>query len=82
MSKAILVMDMPSNCLQCEFSTDDNFTCFCVVNSMECSTVKRPDWCPLRPAPEKRHTLDNFWEMCANIVRNACIDEILGEEIE
>ena len=31
-------------------------------------------------APEKRQTLDNFWEMCANIVRNACIDEILGDK--
>ena len=78
--KAILVLEMPSSCLQCEFSIDDDFTCFCIVNSMECSTVKRPDWCPLKPMPEKKDEM----KACVNsqysyaVGYNACIDEILG----
>ena len=87
--KAILVLEMPSSCDVCPFvrMIGNNFICTPKENSKEfCSVyyqVKneiRPDWCPLKPAPEKRHTLDNFWEMCANIVRNACIDEILGDK--
>ena len=75
MNKAILVMDMPSSCLQCELSTDDDFTCFCVVNSLECSTVSRPTWCPLKELPQKQEDLPT------NIYRegwNACIDKIMG----
>ena len=84
--KAILVMDMPSSCLECPIGKDMSIpieTCIkcpfgkCVIDE---ETRTRPNWCPLRPAPKKRHTLDNFWEMCANIVRNACIDEILGDK--
>lgn len=91
--KAILVMDMPSSCIDCRFcrEIDEGVNACCEImdepNDNElCRTIdvsypqEKPDWCPLRPAPEKRQTLDNFWEMCANIVRNACIDEILGDK--
>lgn len=83
--KAILVMDMPSSCLQCEFSIDDDFTCFCIVNSMECSTVKRPDWCPLKPMPEKMQVCGKYPQPDGivpsyKIGYNACIDEILGDK--
>ena len=84
--KAILVMDMPSSCLECPIGKDMSIpieTCIkcpfgkCVIDE---EVRARPNWRPLRPAPEKRQTLDNFWKMCANIVRNACIDEILGDK--
>ena len=88
--KAILVMDMPSGCLQCEFSTDDDFTCFCIVNSTECSTVTRPDWCPLKPMPKKKEDkqyrgngvfgINTAMETRFNQGYNACIDEILGDK--
>ena len=79
--KAILVLEMPSSCLQCEFSIDDDFTCFCIVNSMECSTVKRPDWCPLKPMPSKKDKPTKSESVaCFNSGYNACIDEILGDK--
>ena len=82
--KAILVMDMPSSCLECPIGKDMSIpieTCIkcpfgkCAIDE---ETETRPDWCPLRPAPEKRQTTDDFWQGCVNIVRNHCIDEILG----
>lgn len=77
MSKAILVIDMPNSCLQCELSTDDDFTCFCVVNSVECSTVSRPTWCPLKEVPKKKK--DTLMTNYSRYVRgwNDCIDRIL-----
>ena len=94
--KAILVIEMPSSCCKCDFqamNVRDNPICIlctesCVEQFKSKDEYKRintdlrtkPDWCPLRPAPEKRNTIDDFWEMCADIVRNACIDEILGDK--
>lgn len=83
--KAILIMDMPSSCRGCHIMfTEDAFTNYCPCNRDDVTAYIRndtkPDWCPLRPAPEKRQTTDDFWEMCADIVRNACIDEILGDK--
>ena len=44
-------------------------------------TGKRPDWCPLKPMPEKViksiHDSDETWFW--NQGWNACIDKILGE---
>ena len=83
MSKAILVMDMPSACKDCPLRVSiDESIC---VKTLKDITDKeyfeqRPDWCPLRPAPEKRHSNDNLMELLADIVRNACIDEILGDK--
>lgn len=79
--KAILVLEMPSACKDCPLRVSiDESIC---VKTLKDITDKeyfeqRPDWCPLRPAPEKRHSNDNLMELLADIVRNACIDEILG----
>ena len=84
--KAILVMDMPSSCDMCELaSLVGKGEVMCAIDRMETRKYEdackdKPDWCPLKPAPEKRNTIDDFWEMCADIVRNACIDEILGDK--
>lgn len=82
--KAILVLnEMPSVCKDCPLRVSiDESIC---VKTLKDITDKeyfeqRPDWCPLRPAPEKRHSNDNLMELLADIVRNACIDEILGDE--
>ena len=80
-------MDMPSKCRDCQFyyqthDENDDYVSKCeVLNDMTIDGfIDKYSGYPLKPAPEKRHTLDNFWEMCANIVRNACIDEILGDK--
>lgn len=96
MSKAVLVMDMPDRCKDCDFY-DNNIhlekICHAKVeNSEKCGLYYReienhavkPDWCPLRPVPEKvtepideedigkdysEGTMDGW---------NACIDAIGG----
>ena len=75
--KAILVLnEMPENCFKCKLQ--DWANCRIVKGCHTGDT--RPDWCPLRPAPEKRQTTNDFWQGCVNIVRNHCIDEILGNK--
>ena len=90
----MLIMDMPSNCYECELN---NYH-FCDVtgDNIEIyrNTEYKPTWCPLREVPQKKEvkSLDEALEELkngkdvANIVfepltnygYNACIDEILG----
>lgn len=82
--KAILVLEMPSSCDECPLfgSHYSDMTCRGNGRGINYPYPKevRQDWCPLRPIPEKRQTTDDFWQGCVNIVRNACIDEILGDK--
>lgn len=78
MSKAVLVMDMPESCYQCPFG-NDNFECDVIGRPLDVNQkIEKPDWCPLRPMPEKDKRIDT----CINkqYVRgwNACIDAIGG----
>lgn len=84
MSKAILVMDMPKNCYECNLRFT-NLSCedicskdnkYIEVNIFE----RKPKWCPLREVPQKRRTIGKESEndqLCFNGGYNACIDEIL-----
>lgn len=70
MSKAILVMDMPSGCSKCDFQANnirDNPICIlCTESCVEQFRTKdeykrintdlrtRPYWCPLREVPQKK----------------------------
>lgn len=72
--KAVLVIDMPNNCEECEIiylqAHGERSSC----DSGDWS--KRPSWCPLRPLPEKMtwgHTVDYIEGY------NACLEEITGE---
>lgn len=81
MSKAVLVMDMPESCYQCPFGNDDA-ECDVVGRPFDVNTkIEKPDWCPLRPMPEKKSeevpiaythfgAYKDGW--------NACIDAIGG----
>lgn len=76
--KAILVIDMPSNCLDCP----------CEYDYMRCKATnykldyvnadaEKPSWCPLRPLPHKLQAdwyTDGYKEGF-----NACLEEITGE---
>lgn len=44
----------------------------------------RPDWCPLKPLPEKNTTENDMTDYQCGMVdgRNQCIDEITGGEID
>ena len=86
--KAILVIDMPDVCAECEFcghSTDGALRycgltqCFC-SRDLDANKEKEP-WCPLKPMPEKKNMTpanskyDPFLDLCA-IGWNKCIEEI------
>lgn len=89
--KAILVMDMPSSCLECPIGKDMSIpieTCIkcpfgkCVIDE---ETRTRPNWCPLKPEPQKQPTEmktinDDINKLVFNEGYNACIDEILGDK--
>lgn len=90
MSKAVLVMDMPSSCTECRLaSLVGREDVMCAIDRMStrkyadaCKDI--PDWCPLRDLPEKKPTIGKESEndiLCMNAGYNACIDELLkGEE--
>lgn len=84
MSKSVLVMVTPKSCNSCDLC-GGTFHCFCKVNHRDIEDLSiKPDWCPLRPLPEKREYIGpiNNVEANKNIIAvgwNACIDEITGE---
>lgn len=92
MSKAILVMDMPSSCDMCEMIEMVNGKMYCGVKGCgQCTEdyiVCKPDWCPLNPVPEKAEVsdcdelcdTDDWYDSGYADGYNACIDEILGDK--
>lgn len=89
MEKAILVIDTPDKCLDCNLCVlDMDGSLSCYYNKREiCSDVgennSRPNWCPLKPLPEKKEyivPIDNV-ESQKDIIAvgwNACLREIVG----
>lgn len=53
MNKAILVIDMPDDCFECNFCVELSAQDRCVAAGKRIFTLGKPDWCPLKPAPEK-----------------------------
>ena len=87
MSKAILVLEMPSSCDMCRLaSLVGKGEVMCAIDRMATrkytdACKDRPDWCPLKPVPEKQiiHCTDTAHHRFAKNGYNACIDEILEE---
>ena len=88
MSKAVLVMDMPSSCEECILRNEG--ACFPVSKENSICGVyytmkegRRPDWCPLSELPKKdnKSYFPNEYSDGHRDGYNACIDELLkGEE--
>ena len=86
MSKAVLGMDMPESCMGCNFMycDDESNTESCqaeeTARTIDLEKEDKPDWCPLRPMPERDKRIDT----CINkqYVRgwNACIDAIMVDK--
>lgn len=78
MSKAILLIDMPENCFDCPLCINDEYglslKC-CLQYKSYVDKEGKPNWCPLKPAPEK---VDVFMDEWADGY-NDCLEEILGE---
>lgn len=87
--KAVIVVDMPNKCAECELHDKDMLGIYCTVCS-EKDYIKLykgiPSWCPLKPIPQKKEVVfskvldyqdGNYAEGY-----NACLDEILGADNE
>jgi len=80
MNKALLVIDMPESCDDCDFCYySDGRVPICFYKSWVVDEPKaKPDWCPLKRLPKKKtgfQYADGYdyvdgW--------NDCIDKILG----
>lgn len=84
MDKAILVIDMPESCDDCDFcyySDGTVLSCRLKLKSTD-GCRNKPDWCPLKPVPRMRFTyIGHDDEATANYNRgwNDCLEKIKGE---
>ena len=87
--KAILVLnEMPKNCLECPIGKNISIpleTCIqCPLGkcAIDAETEIRPDWCPLKPMPEKirKQIGETEWQQGFTDGWNSFIDEILGDK--
>ena len=85
MSKSVLVIDTPENCRSCYLQGFMLNLQYCrgKLKDIKDTSVK-PDWCPLKPLPEKKSTtapVSNY-EVQKNLFAagwNSYIDKITGE---
>lgn len=78
MSKSVLVIDTPEKCVSCIYV--GIFHYFCRINCRDIKDIStKPDWCPLKPLPEKSTTENDMTDYQCGMVdgRNQCIDEII-----
>ena len=82
MSKAVLILDMPDMCIDCQMSgySDQGRPRCNQENRHLDSFCYKPDWCPLIELPKRRinNTSSDYLNGYADGF-NGCIDEILGE---
>lgn len=97
MSKSLLVIDTPENCLDCRFcyELDEGVEACCSISDddKDVSLMKKidceygycqgkPEWCPLKPLPEKKEYVNPTSSAKAkkNIIAvgwNTCINTIV-----
>lgn len=89
--KAILVMDMPDCCYDCEFCRFNGgyvhgyYGRYCLLTGEDVQNnnfdiiTSRHKTCPLKPMPERIPTNEYGYMTPYGSVWNDCIDEILGE---
>mgnify|MGYP006939730926 CR=1 FL=1 len=86
MAKAILIMDMPESCADCQLADDDPSGLYCPpaddYYDGSDSSEDRASFCPLRELPEKKPELKSGYENLSTSIRrvgwNACLDDIEG----
>lgn len=86
MSKAILVIDMPTHCGECPICASYQSCAFsarevwCPTNGKDVELDSKPDWCPLKQAPEEELIWhDDGWSDWERGY-NSCLREIVGGE--
>ena len=78
MSKGIIVMDIPENCEDCLCCHTDNYDFYCKRNGNHVDWEEKPDWCPIRPMPEKAFHEDYCDNGRYDKGWNDCLREIGG----
>lgn len=84
MAKAVLVMDMPECCADCQLADDDPSGLYCPLAEDYYdgtdSSEDRASFCPLRELPErKKLTYTDLCTDCEVSGWNACLDAIAKE---
>lgn len=81
--KAILMIDMPNNCAECQFCGfgGKNLEKYVCCLTREHNKEPHLVGCPLKPMPKKEEADDNdgWHEIDFKEGWNACLDEIMGE---
>ena len=84
MSKAVLIMDMPKNCIKCPFESCSKCKIKPTVGITVIPQKARPELCPLRKLPERKdlsgdvHDSISAGKEIAAASWNACLDAIEG----
>lgn len=84
MSKSVLVVNTPRKCIGCQFFKS-TYSLHCILASGNIEDIEsKPDWCPLKPLPEKNTTENDMTDYQCGMVdgRNQCIDEIAGGNVD
>ena len=85
--KGYILIDIPDNCQECPIG--DNRSCvletyiYCPIakrGAIDVETETVPEWCPIKPLPERKHPCVNVIETVSNNGWNACLDAITREE--
>ena len=78
MNKAILVMDMPSCCDECDVICTQYYT---AIKDKNFENYMKPNNCPLRELPQKKDKDRTHYDTDYNYALgyNDCIDDILGK---
>ena len=85
MSKSVLIIDTPGSCMGCNFFICDGDTnmdsCMAreTARSVDLEKYDKPDWCPLKPLPEKITGVasTDHWKSIKE-GWNGCINKITG----
>jgi len=77
--KAVLVIDMPNRCWECPI----HYLNICEANQYKVGWENgrngKPDWCPLKPLPQKLPPNELGNMSLYKSGWNACLDAITGE---
>lgn len=81
MNKEILVIDMPDDCVECNFCVELSTHDRCVAVGKSIFTLEKPNWCPLKPLPEKMEGYNSIkWQWGEyEDGWNHCIDYLIDE---
>ena len=84
MSKAILVIDMPKICKECPICTSYEIVSsveehWCMIKNTNVDPYNKPNWCPLKPAPEEQDIWYDDEKSDWERGYNNCVREIMGK---